>query len=416
MGELQSALDSLAAEDLHALVAPRLLDRTARAGAGPQPDRRRAGPHRPDRRPDAGARARRAEDDAVLAARPRPALPGRRRPDGPHRPGARPAARGGRGVRRRNGDRRTGRRHRPGGHAGERGRRGRAGRRPGRGRRRAGRDRRHPAARAAGPGGAPLPVPAGSRRARARPHRGPLADAGQARRRKPVPPRRARRGRRGEGAGRAGILRPGRPAPRRPAHPRPAARRRPRAAGRQRPRLGHACRSCAPSSRTWPCASTSTTWSTRPPDPARPRPGSAPPSPPPGPAGWPATAPSAGWSWAPTGRCSTTAGPSGSFRRRCAGPSRSATGTACSPAARPRPTGATSTTGCTGSTTERPSPENSALLCERHHTKVHHGFRVERQPDGRWRTYRPDGTEILIGTPLRSDPTRPRAPLTVTVR
>ncbi|WP_448612862.1 DUF222 domain-containing protein [Modestobacter sp. URMC 112] len=41
--------------------------------------------------------------------------------------------------------------------------------------------------------------------------------------------------------------------------------------------------------------------------------------------------------------------------------------------------------------------ENSALLCERHHTKVHHGFRVERPPDGRWRTYRPDGTEILIG-------------------
>jgi hypothetical protein len=45
--------------------------------------------------------------------------------------------------------------------------------------------------------------------------------------------------------------------------------------------------------------------------------------------------------------------------------------------------------------------ENSALLCERHHTKVHHGFRVERPPDGRWRTYRPDGTEILIGVPLR---------------
>jgi hypothetical protein len=43
---------------------------------------------------------------------------------------------------------------------------------------------------------------------------------------------------------------------------------------------------------------------------------------------------------------------------------------------------------------------NSALLCERHHTKVHHGFRVERQPDGRWRTWRPDGTEILIGEPL----------------
>ncbi len=40
---------------------------------------------------------------------------------------------------------------------------------------------------------------------------------------------------------------------------------------------------------------------------------------------------------------------------------------------------------------------NSALLCERHHTKVHHGFRVERQPDGRWRTWRPGGTEILTG-------------------
>jgi hypothetical protein len=39
---------------------------------------------------------------------------------------------------------------------------------------------------------------------------------------------------------------------------------------------------------------------------------------------------------------------------------------------------------------------NSGLLCERHHTKVHHGFRVERDPGGRWRTWRPDGTEILI--------------------
>jgi Domain of unknown function (DUF222) len=45
--------------------------------------------------------------------------------------------------------------------------------------------------------------------------------------------------------------------------------------------------------------------------------------------------------------------------------------------------------------------DNSALLCERHHTKVHHGFRVERDPGGRWRTYRPDGTEITIGVPLR---------------
>ena len=47
------------------------------------------------------------------------------------------------------------------------------------------------------------------------------------------------------------------------------------------------------------------------------------------------------------------------------------------------------------------SLENSALLCERHHTKVHHGFRVERQPTGRWRTWRPDGTEILLHPDLR---------------
>ncbi|MGY1731515.1 DUF222 domain-containing protein [Geodermatophilus sp. SYSU D01045] len=46
------------------------------------------------------------------------------------------------------------------------------------------------------------------------------------------------------------------------------------------------------------------------------------------------------------------------------------------------------------------SLENSALLCERHHTKVHHGFRVERQPTGRWRTWRPDGTEITTPAPL----------------
>ena len=46
------------------------------------------------------------------------------------------------------------------------------------------------------------------------------------------------------------------------------------------------------------------------------------------------------------------------------------------------------------------SLENSALLCERHHTKCHHGFRVERQPDGRWRTYRPDGTEIVLPEPV----------------
>jgi hypothetical protein len=46
------------------------------------------------------------------------------------------------------------------------------------------------------------------------------------------------------------------------------------------------------------------------------------------------------------------------------------------------------------------SLENSGLLCERHHTKVHHGFRIERDPNGRWRTHRPDGSQILISTPL----------------
>ena len=42
------------------------------------------------------------------------------------------------------------------------------------------------------------------------------------------------------------------------------------------------------------------------------------------------------------------------------------------------------------------SLENSGLLCERHHTQVHHGFRIERDPDGTWHTYRPDGTEIMV--------------------
>jgi hypothetical protein len=48
--------------------------------------------------------------------------------------------------------------------------------------------------------------------------------------------------------------------------------------------------------------------------------------------------------------------------------------------------------------------DNAALLCERHHTKVHHGFRVERDdtapPGRRRRTYRPDGSEILFHPPL----------------
>jgi hypothetical protein len=54
------------------------------------------------------------------------------------------------------------------------------------------------------------------------------------------------------------------------------------------------------------------------------------------------------------------------------------------------------------------SAANSGLLCERHHTKVHHGFRVERDTAGRWHTYRPDGTEILtLARP--PDPAQPLA-------
>ncbi|WP_448628724.1 HNH endonuclease signature motif containing protein [Geodermatophilus sp. URMC 64] len=53
--------------------------------------------------------------------------------------------------------------------------------------------------------------------------------------------------------------------------------------------------------------------------------------------------------------------------------------------------------------------ENSGLLCERHHTQVHHGFRIERDTAGRWHTYRPDGTEILVIRPTADDPRLARA-------
>ena len=46
------------------------------------------------------------------------------------------------------------------------------------------------------------------------------------------------------------------------------------------------------------------------------------------------------------------------------------------------------------------SVENTALLCERHHTQVHHGYTVRWDPDEhRWRTHRDDGTEIITGYP-----------------
>ncbi|MGY1618110.1 DUF222 domain-containing protein, partial [Geodermatophilus sp. SYSU D00691] len=55
------------------------------------------------------------------------------------------------------------------------------------------------------------------------------------------------------------------------------------------------------------------------------------------------------------------------------------------------------------------SLDNSGLLCERHHTQVHHGFRIHRDDAGRWHTYRPDGTEILVIRPPADDPHLARA-------
>jgi hypothetical protein len=55
------------------------------------------------------------------------------------------------------------------------------------------------------------------------------------------------------------------------------------------------------------------------------------------------------------------------------------------------------------------SEENSVLLCERHHTQVHHGFRIERDANGRWHTYRRDGTEILVIRPPAEDSELARA-------
>ncbi|SCX37421.1 protein of unknown function [Klenkia marina] len=54
------------------------------------------------------------------------------------------------------------------------------------------------------------------------------------------------------------------------------------------------------------------------------------------------------------------------------------------------------------------SVENTALLCERHHTQVHHGYSVRWDPDHhRWRTHRPDGDEITTGYPSpRGEPGR----------
>ncbi len=96
------------------------------------------------------------------------------------------------------------------------------------------------------------------------------------------------------------------------------------------------------------------------------RPASARGSPPPAPACWPATAGSPGSSSDPNRSRWRWAAPTGSFHPICGGPPRSATGTACSPAATPPATGATSITVLHWIDGGETSLENSALLCERH--------------------------------------------------
>ena len=39
--------------------------------------------------------------------------------------------------------------------------------------------------------------------------------------------------------------------------------------------------------------------------------------------------------------------------------------------------------------------DNSALKCPGHHRAKRKGFRVRRDDDGYWHTYRPDGSEIV---------------------
>src|SRR3954452_886614 len=294
--------------------------------------------------------------------------------------------------------RRAGRRTRPGDPPGAPGRRRRPGRRAARGRPRAGRAGRHPPARAAGPGGGPLSGPAGSRRTRTRPHRRPVADAGPPQRRHRRAARPAGRGRRREAGRRAGIAGP----------VRPAGDRRTRAQ-----QLGDALVQLAdnalasgdlPRLRTVkpqllvmiPAADLLA----------------------------PATGPAA----AETGFGAILS----AARARWAACDATLTRIVLGPDGLPLNHGRTRRlvspqlrravelrdrqcvfAGCHAPTHwcdvhhvlewingGQTCLENSALLCERHHTKVHHGFHIQRDPDGRWHTYRPDGTEIPLPRPL----------------
>ncbi len=127
---------------------------------------------------------------------------------------------------------------------------GRAGHRPRRGRGGVRRDRHHPALPRPADGRRHLPGPARPRRHRTRPHRGPLADAGAAPRRRGHPRRRPGPGGRGEGDDRPRGARRGRPLRRRHPQPRAAPRRRPRPDLRPTRWPPATRRSCARSSRS----------------------------------------------------------------------------------------------------------------------------------------------------------------------
>jgi hypothetical protein len=93
------------------------------------------------------------------------------------------------------------------------------------------------------------------------------------------------------------------------------------------------------------------------------------------------------------------------------GPGAAETGSASSPAVMPRPTGATSISWpLPGARGELASRGEGVVLP---HTKVHHGFSVVRDdtapPGSRWRTYRPDGTEIHVDRPVGEDPALARS-------
>ncbi|WP_324274987.1 HNH endonuclease signature motif containing protein [Blastococcus brunescens] len=334
-----------------------------------------------------------------MAARARAALPAGGRAIGALRPGADAAACGAGGVRARRGDRRAGGRHRAGGESGESGRGRRAERGPFRCGRRSGRDGRHPALRRSPAGRAPLPRASRPGRTRAGPHRGPLAGLVPARRRRghrPVRPRRRRREKFLTAI--ESILQAG------------------RCAGDDRTRAQQSADALVQLADNVLASGDLPIMRTVKPhvivrigiddlvDPAT------------GPAaadtGFGATISAARARWlACDGNISRVVmGPDGEvldhgrtkrivppgLRRAVEAQQRHCVFTGCG----------APTHWCDvhhvlewvldeGPT----SLENSALLCERHHTKVHHGFRIQRDSQGRWHTYRPDGSEITIGEP-----------------